>query len=138
MGYTAENHSSNTPKQKKVQWKKKKETGAIMSTKTSLQKGHNIKPFMVKVSMQVQIDKDEISNITGPQGIVSCIKDGSFAKKNHYVKNKLLPFFPQGKLEVKYSYYRVKFLLIIKSLYKHTRTLWTTLPVIQKLLPSPN
>lgn len=38
---------------------------------------------MVKVTVQVQIDKDEISNITGPQGIVPCIKnkDGSFAKR---------------------------------------------------------
>lgn len=95
MGYTAENHSSNTPKQKKVQWKKKKETGAIMSTKTSLQKVHNIKPFMVQVSMQVQIDKDEISNITGPQGIVSCIKDGSFAKKITMLKINSYPSSPK-------------------------------------------
>lgn len=38
---------------------------------------------MVEVTVQVQIDKDEISNITGPQGIVPRIKnkDGSFAKR---------------------------------------------------------
>lgn len=98
MDYAVENHPA-LPLNKKDAVKKL-ETSAIMSSKTLLQQGYNTKPLTDQLTVQVRIGKDEISNISGPQGTVSYIrnKDRNFANKSLATSN----LSPQEKLEVKH------------------------------------
>lgn len=118
MDYAVENHPAPSINKKGAT---KIEAGATMSSNTSLQRGHNTEPFTSRVTVQVQIGKDEIRNIIEPQGNVLWNKDRNFANKPFYVKKDNSYHSPQEILEVKH--YQVKFLIIIKSLCEHTRPL---------------
>lgn len=66
MDYAVENHPALSINKKGAM---KIEAGATMSSNTLLQRGHT-EPFTGRVTVQVQIGKDEIRNITEPQGNV--------------------------------------------------------------------
>jgi len=98
MDYAVENHPA-LPLHKKGAVKK---TATSAITKALLQQGYNTKLFTDNAALQVRIDRDEIDNIGGPQGIVSYIrnKDRKFASKSLATSD----FSPQEKLKMKHIF----------------------------------